>query len=1103
MRHVLFTLAAASAVAAAAPAVAQVDARMLRHPDVSATHISFVYAGDIWLVPKQGGVAARLSSPPGEESFPRFSPDGDRLAFSANYDGNVDLYVVPVTGGQPLRVTHHPAEDRMLDWTSDGERLLFASSMTSGTGRFNQLWTVSAAGGLPERLPLPYGEFGAIAPDGVTLAYQTITRDFRTWKRYRGGMAPDIWLFDLATGSARNLTDDVANDAQPMWHGRTLYFLSDRGPAMRGNIWAHDLDSGRFRQLTHFTDFDVRFPAIGPEDLVFEAGGELWRLDLATERAVRVEVRVVTDESTLRPRQQSVSSMVENAHLSPSGKRVVVEARGDLFTVPAEHGPIRALTRATSSSAERSPAWSPDGKWIAAWSDATGEYQLVLYPADGRGEPRTLTSFTEGFRYTPFWSPDSSRIAFVDHAQRLWLLEVSSGALAEVDRLIWMSHPGLASFTVDWSADSRWLTYSRAVESDHSVVFLYDVEAARLHPATLPFYDHFGPVFDAEGKYLFLLTNRHFEPAYSDLDGTWIYANLTRIAALPLRADVPSPLAPRNDVEEGKAEEDENEEDTAKDGKGKQKDEEKDSENGGDADDAKEPEPVTIDLEGLESRMVLLPPAAGNYGRLASVSGKLLYLEAPRTGAAEEDDTLKLYDFEERESKDVLAGVDDYLLSADREKVLVVAGDRLAIVDPAPGQKMEKPLRTAELTTVVDPRAEWRQMFSDAWRAQRDFFYDPNMHGVDWLKVREQYGALIEHCVTRWDVNFVLGEMLGELNASHAYRGGGDLETARERGVGLLGVDWELADGRYRIAKIVRGGPWDTDVRSPLDEPGIEVSEGDWVLAVNGVALDPATSPWAAFDGLAGRTVALTVNSRPTLDGAREVLVETLGSEARLRNLAWVEANRRTVEQASGGRVGYVFVPDTGVNGQSELVRQFFAQSTKDGLIVDERFNAGGQWPDRFVELLGRPRTGYVNLRNSPDRWLSGASRLGPTVMLVNSWAGSGGDAFPYLFRRAGLGPIIGTRTWGGLIGISGGFGLVDGGGVTIPTLALYTPEREWMLEGHGLEPDIEVIDDPAIMASGRDPQLERAIAEVERLLEANPIPTMTAPAPGDRTARQ
>lgn len=1063
-------------------AQAQVSARMLRYPDVSQTHITFVFAGDIWIVPKAGGLASRLSSPRGEESFPRFSPDGKAIAFSGNYDGNTDIYVIPALGGTPERLTHHPMADRMLDWFPDGQSILFASSMASGRQRFRQLYKVSAKGGLPERLPVPYGEFGTISPDEKWLAFTTRSRDFRNWKRYRGGMNPNIWLFDLQNTSAKIVAKSDADDGQPMWHGSTLYFLSDRGDNQRHNIWAYDTASGELRQVTDFTDFDIRFPAIGPSDIVFEAGGRLYLLDLTTEKYREVKVDVVIDRAASRPHLTKVERFISNAWISPSGKRAVFEARGDLFSVPAEHGPIVNLT-GTAGVAERYPAWSPDGKSIAYWSDRSGEYELTVRDAGGTGGEQKLTSLGTGFRYRLSWSPDSRKLAFVDQAMRIRIFDRDSGKLTEVDRGLYMFHGDLNAFRVSWSADSRWLAYSRSLNMASTAIFLFDLQNGERHQVTSGYYADVSPAFDPEGKYLYYLTNRSLRPIYSDLDNSWIYTNTTQIAAVPLRKDVPSPLAPRNDEEKAEP---------TKTEKRPEKKEET-------AATAETPR-VAIDLEGFEHRAVLLPPEAGNYNGLTAAAGKVIYRKLPRTGSGDKHSPVMYYDVSERKEETLLDDSDGFQLSADGKKILTVKNGKFGIVDVKPKQKVEKPLRTAELEMTVNPQAEWRQLFADTWRFERDYFYDKNMHGVDWQAMRRQYGALIEECETRWDVHYVLGELIAELNASHTYRGGGDTETPERRSVGLLGVDWKLENGAYRIARIIDGAPWDAEVRSPLAAPGVGVKAGDYILAVNGRKLDPSKDPWAAFQGLGGKTVSLTVNSRPTLDGARVVIVETLTSETRLRHLAWIEANRRKVEEATGGRAGYIYVRSTGLDGQTELVRQFMAQFTKDALIIDERFNSGGQIPDRFIELLNRPPLSYWAVRDGKDWQWPPVAHFGPKVMLINGWSGSGGDAFPYYFKKAGLGPLIGTRTWGGLIGISGAPGLIDGGSVTVPTFRMYSTGGEWFEEGYGVAPDIEVIDDPGAMAQGRDPQLERAIDEINRLLQTRPYVAPRRPAYEDRT---
>jgi tricorn protease len=1105
-RTVARCLVAACAIAWSVPARAQVDARMFQQPAVSATHIAFVHAGDIWVVPKQGGVAVRLSSPAGVESFPRFSPDGSRIAFTAAYDGVDSVYVVPTLGGDPVRLTHHPMGDRVVGWHPDGRRVLFASSRESGRQRYNQFFLVPVTGGLPEKLAVPYGEFGAFSPDGRRFAYTPQSQDFRTWKRYRGGWAPDIWTFDLTTFASANVTINDAVDSQPMWHGGTMYFLSDRGPEMRQNLWARDEATGAVRRVTEFKDYDITFPSIGPADLVFQAGGRLYLLDLASGRFAEVPVRVTTDRMTLRPRTAKVAALITSAAVSPSAKRAVFEARGDVFSVPAEHGPIVNLTR-SSGVAERHPRWSPDGKTVAYWSDRTGEYELTVRPADGTGEERKVTSLGPGFRYGVSWSPDSRSVVYIDQAMRIRLTDVASGRTTEIDRNpAWVADGDLRAFRAAWSADSRYVAWTRAVATENDALFVYDTRDASLHQVTSGYYGDASPTFDPEGKYLFYTSDRSFDPVYGRFDNSWTYPNATRLMALPLRRDVPSPLAPRNDAEGDDAKDDAKKDDAKKDDAkdaGRKGDEVKKGDGSsqaghaattaaagkkdGDAKDADKkdeaPVPVTIDFDGLEARAVVLPPAAGNFGRTEAVKGKLFFHRRPRTGSSDKESPVVAYDLKEREEKTLIADADGFAASRDGSKLFVVKAQKYGVVDAKPDQKLEKTMRVDEMEAPVDPKAEWKQIFADAYRFERDYFYDPNMHGVDWTKTRAQYAKLVDDAVTRWDVNFVLGEFIGELNASHTYRGGGDEEQAPTRGIGMLGVDWEIDRGAYRIKRIVRGGPWDSDARSPLAEPGVNVKEGEYVLAVNGVPLDVARDPWAAFDGLAGATVQLTVNDSPSPKGARQVVVTCLGDETELRFRAWVEERRARVDAASKGRIGYVYVQSTGTDAQNELVRQFVAMRTKDGLIIDERFNSGGQIPDRFIELLNRPALSYWASRDAKSvRWPQVAHR-GPKAMLINGWSGSGGDAFPFYFRQAGLGPIIGTRTWGGLIGISGVPELVDGGVVTVPTFRMFDPKGTWFAEGHGVDPDIAVGEDPTALAKGTDPQLERAIEEVTRAL--------------------
>ncbi len=1052
---------------------AQVNARMMQFPDVSATHITFTYGGDIWVVAKEGGTAYKLTSAKGTELFARFSPDGKQIAFSGNYNGNVDVYVMPSLGGLPLRVTHHGMSDRLLDWYPDGNSLLFASSRESGKQRFSQFYKVSKSGGLPEKLPVPYGEFGVLSPDGNQVAYTPKSRVFRTWKRYLGGMATDIFIFDLNKKTAENITNNIANDELPMWSGNKIYFLSDRGTNKRNNIWSYDLSSKQTKQLTNFDDFDIHFPSIGNGEIVFEAGGLLYLLDLTTEKYKVININVVTDESTLMARNENVEKLIQSFSLSYNGNRTLFEARGEVFSVPTENGPVINLTQ-TPGVAERFPAYSPNGKYAAYFSDKSGEYELTIRDLEKPSQEEKLTSLGAGYRYSLFWSPNSKALAFIDQTMTIYIYDMSKDKTIKVDKQKWMYEGSLQNFSVSWSSDSRYLAYGKELDSRTTAIAIFDTKEEKVHQVTSGYFSDASPVFDPAGKHLFFLTNRNYKPVYSDFDNTWIYPNSTQIAAVTLTKDVLSPLAPKNDSSIVKKDED------------KKTDENKDQKKEEKKDEPKVKE-IKIDFDGFENRIVILPPSAGNFASLHAVTGKVVFHRMPNNGSDEKKKPVAYFDLDKREEKTIVDDADAFQISADEKKILVLKQKGYSVVDVAPDQKLEKRLPTNQLEMTVVPRDEWKQIFNDVWRLQRDFFYDKNMHGVDWTAMKKQYGALIDNTVTRSDVNYVIGELIAELNASHTYRGGGDDETPLQRQVGYLGVDWELKDGAFMIKRIVRGAQWDSEVRSPLNESGLKIKEGDYVLAVNGVTIDVTKDPWSAFEGLADKTIELTVNNKPSLDGARNILVKTMSDETRLRNLEWIESNRKRVDEATDGKIGYIFVPSTGIDGQDELVRQFYAQSTKEGLIIDERFNNGGQIPDRFVELLNRKPLNFFAVRDGNNWQWPPAANFGPKVMLINGWSGSGGDAFPDYFRKSGVGPLIGTRTWGGLIGITGAPNLIDGGGVTVPTFRMYNPDGSWFKEGHGVDPDIEVPEDAAQLSKGVDTQLEKAIDEVMRLHKLNP----------------
>ncbi|MGQ9879632.1 MAG: S41 family peptidase [Armatimonadota bacterium] len=1172
---------------------------MLRYPDVSATHIVFVYANDLWVVPRTGGLAVPLASPPGQETFPKFSPDGKTIAFVGNYEGNRDIYTVPLEGGIPYRVTHHPAGEWLSDWTPDGKLIFSASNMT-GFGPGMKMYVVPAKGGLPEKLPIPYGVNGSISADGTWLAYTPHSTDFATWKRYRGGMATNIWLFNLRTKKSKRITDWEGTDTLPMWHGDKVYYLSDAGPEHRLNIWVYDMRTSKREQITRFTDFDVKWPSIGPGEkgegeIVFQQGSHLYLLNLQTREAQPVQVQIPGARPTLRPRAVDVSRFIMGWGISPTGKRAVVEARGDIWTLPAKNGSPRNLTR-TSGVAERDPSWSPDGQWIAYFSDATGEYEMYIVQSDGKGEPKQLTKDGACFRYNPVWSPNSKYIAFSDKTGALYVYGMDSGMVRLVDKDPWAEAPNPS-----WSPDSRWIAYARNDErTRNSSIWLYNVETDEKTRVTSGMFNDISPVFDRKGEYLYFVSHRHFRPIYEDLGTTWIYAGTQVLLAVPLRQDIASPYLPKTDEEKWgeKSKEQQPEKREASPAlpaalsavvdevsgewsgtvtgsvvpggslsiRARLKLEANNTVTGtvespmGSASVAgtynpstkelalsvtlpdgtvlslnakitgnmlvgtvqaptgetlelraervgglfspsvqpakpestpvsKPEQKVNIDTEGFEARAIQLPVKPGRFGRLAvNDKGQLIFARMP-VGGSEEPPAINLFDItdEKRVEKTVATGASAFDISADGKKLLVIRGGSASIQDAAPGATGE-PVVTAGMTAQIDPRAEWRQIFTDAWRIQRDFFYDPNMHGVDWKAMREHYAQMLEDCVSREDVSFVIGEMIAELNVGHAYYSGGDTEQAPSTAVGLLGCDFDLYRGAYRISKIYQGAPWDSDARGPLSQPGVKVKEGDYLLAVNGVPIDTSKDPWAAFQGMADRVITITVSDKPYIDDtARDVAVSPLGSDSNLRYRAWVESKRAYVEQKTGGRVGYIYVPNTGTDGQNDLVRQFIGQTGKDALIIDERWNGGGQIPTRFIELLNRPLTNYWARRDGNDWPWPPDAHYGPKCMLINGLAGSGGDAFPYYFRQAKLGKLIGTRTWGGLVGISGNPRLIDGGSTSAPTFAFYEKDGTWGIEGHGVDPDIEVIDDPALMVNGEDPQLDVAIQLMLDELKRNP----------------
>jgi tricorn protease len=1092
--------AAVFMVLAARPARAALEeCRLLRQPDIEGGRIVFVYGGDLWTVAKGGGVAVRITTHEGVERAPKFSPDGKTIAFTAEYDGNLDVYTVPTEGGEPKRLTWHPAPDQVVEWYPDGKSILFRSPRASAIQRFTRFLRVPAEGGFEELLPLPSAGYGSISKDGNQLAYVSPAYDNRTWKRYKGGNAPDIWIYDFAKNTSLKITDWEGSDEWPMWHDRTVYYVSDRG-GKTANIWAYDVDKKTQRQVTKFSDYDVKWASIGSDAMVFEKGGYLYVMDLPGETSAPIKVLVPDDRKSLRAEMRNVAGNLAAYDLSPSAKRAVFEARGDIFTVPAEKGDPRNLTHSPASR-ERDPAWSPDGKWIAYLSDASGEYEIHVIGSDGTTPDRQVTQGGHAFRFPPRWSPDSKMIAFSDQTMSLFWCDAATGKITKVDK----SNDGeIHDYT--WSPDSKWISYSKPQENGFGRVQLYSLDTGKVTPVTDPMTDSFSPSFDSEGKYLYFVSRRTLDPEFGTFELNMQFSVTDKLYVATLQKDGVSPVAPQSDEEKGDeadAKDKDKDKDKAKDsGKDKDKDKEKDK----DADKKKEePKPVKVDLAGIEQRQTVLPIPAGRYPGLAAFKDKIVYLSLPPTPASEEENgpqanaSIHVYDLEKRKDVTVLADVQPGLtLSKDGGKVLYRGKDGFGIVETAEGKKPgDGKLATEDLKAIVDPRLEWMQMFNEAWRLERDFYYDPNLAGLDWKAIGEKYRQLVPYAAHRADLNYILGELIGELSTSHAYVGGGETPDVKKVDIGLLGADYELdaGSGLYRFKRIYTERDWSVSTAAPLGEPGIDVREGDYLLEVNGTPVKAPRNVLAAFEGTTGKQTRIKVGSSPKDPSPRTFTVKPVQSENALRYVAWVSANREKVSKATDGRVAYIHVPDTAVAGMREFTRQYYPQVDKSGIIVDERWNSGGFIPDFFVERLARTTwVRWSGREGNPSKTPSSAID-GPKCILINQYAGSGGDAFPYYFRLKGLGPVIGERTWGGLVGISHDLPLVDGGTVTMPDFGMWDPKTEqWVVENHGVDPDIEVENPPDAIVSGHDPQLERAIRYVNEELAAHPPKKPTKP---------
>ncbi len=1064
---------------------------LLRQPTVSDDHVAFVYAGDLWVADRDGTSPRRLTVHPGLERDPQLSPDGRWVAFTGEYDGNTDVFVVGVEGGQPRRLTYHPGADQARGWTPDGGEVLFRSARDNHTTRSGHLFAVPRDGGQPRRLPMPSVERAAVSPDGRTVAYTPYRDAFDSWKRYRGGRTTPIWLFDLESHAVEEVPHADGSDSSPAWAGDTLVFMSDRDGVM--NVYATTPGSGEVRRITDHDDMDVRHVAARGTTIVYEQGGRLRELELPEVGAAPavgrpLPIHVSPDLPDLRPHLESLVSQIRWVDVSPSGKRAIVEARGEILTVPAEHGDVRDIT-GTPGVHERFPAWSPDGASVAYLSDASGEYQLVIAPQDGRGETRTVSLGEPSFYYEPVWSPDGSRIAYTDKRLNLWVLELDGGAPRLVATDPYDEPP--RSMDPRWSPDGRYLAYAQRQDNHMRAIVVYDTATGARHRITDGMSDAVSPAWSRDGRVLYFAASVDRALATGWLDMSSYERPVRRSLYLVVLSDeASSPLAPRSDDEPSASE---GERRGPARGKGGRRGAGADGE-----DDEAEPVVVDLDPDGIGGRIVPLPVEPGDVGDLRTAEGGLLLYLAWPDGSGDDAPRLMRFDTEERESEELLADTWRYAVSADGTALLHVDTSRtfrIVAADAEPAAAAEaEPLDLSGLRATVDPRAEFAQMVDEAWRIERDFFYDPGMHGADWDAVLQRYRPWVAHAGHRDDVNTIIGQMIGELRAGHAYRWGGDYPDVPHVDVGLLGADLEAHQGAWRIARILDADPWDPDLRSPLLEPGIGVSVGDYLLAVDGRPVAPPENLYAAFVGTAGRQTVLTVNTRPTLAGAREVTVVPVADESGLRYRAWVEANRRLVDEATGGRVAYLHMPNTAWDGYRSFNRYFYAQLDREAVIIDERFNGGGSVADYIIDMLMR-RPLNMNVTREGRDYPSPLGVIdGPRVMIVNQDAGSGGDCMPEYFRLMGLGKLVGTRTWGGLIGIYDYPVLMDGGVVTAPRIAFYGADGRWTAENAGVSPDVEVEMTPALVIAGHDPQLERAIEVILEELDRWPGSTMRRP---------
>jgi len=1068
--HILLTVFVLGAFALQA-LHAKEDARLLRFPDINDDLIAFVYAGDIWTVDADGGEARRLTSHKGLELFPKISPDGKWIAFSAQYSGSRQVYVMPSEGGQPKQLTYYNDVGMMpprggwdyvvLDWTPDSKQILFRANRTPYGKRNGKYFKVSIDGGKEQPLEIPEGGFGVFSPDANKMAYAPISREFRSWKRYKGGRASDIWIYDLKNSNSWKITDFEGTDQIPTWDGNTIYFASDRDKTL--NIYGYNTESEEINQVTEYETYDVMWPSGHNGQIVYENGGYIYKLNLADESTEKVTVDIHFDNPNTLPYYKNVKEDIHSFNISPKGNRALFDARGDIFSVPAKTGRIQNITQ-TQGVREIYPATSPDGKWITYITDVSGEYELYLKERNGNAKPVQLTENSSAWKYQPIWSPDSKFLVYSDRTLDLKILNVKT----QKERVI--AHANTEELRhYRFSPDSKWVTYTRNSDNNQKAVWVYNVENGNNQQLTSDKYNDMSPVFSNDGNYIFFLSNRDFNLDFSDFEFHYLYNDATRIYAMALTSESPALFREQiehdNDMQE------------------------KSNADGTDADVR-----VTIEPDGIQHRIINFPLSTSDYRNLIPVKDGLLYITK---------DGLHKYDIHEEKDQVMLSGARQAKLSADGSKLLYHADKDYGIVDLAPNQKAgDGKLNFENMEMKIDPREEWNQIFTDGWRIFRDYFYVKNMHGVDWKAIYDKYEELLPHVSHRADLDYLLSEMVAESNAGHAYVNYGDFDRVDRIETGLLGARLKADKNarRFVIDKIFKGENWHSDRRAPLTRQGVNVEEGDYLLAINGNEVRVGENPYKHLENTVGELVEITVNSNPSYNGAKTYTIKPIKHELSLMYLDWVQTRREKVNELSDGKIGYIHVPNTAYEGNRELFKGMYAYHDKEALIIDDRYNGGGFIPDVMTNLLDRETLAYWHRQGLDPMKTPAVAHDGPKAMLINHYSSSGGDAFPYFFKKKDLGVVLGTRTWGGLVGISGNASLVDGGYIAVPRFGIYNKEGEWIIEGEGVHPDIQIVDTPHKVAKGQDPTLEKAVEVLMEKLENDSTKTATPPEHPDRS---